>query len=245
MNQLLKDLNTVHNYYMDKNDIMKTKRDMDIFFLRLPEECHDFLTDLLRFIMFSRMVSETTKIYLRGTDRTREATFKRYNLEHPDKPINLNTAKSKVNYDRNKLLEYFDDDMISQITNNPGTCDLPKYRRSLARADARFGKIGTFNDHLILNLKCTEYAKTVDIDRFDEFLTLLAPYRREVVKLREKLLREDYHDVLSYINFLCSGSQMTEVDKANLINMMSYLRCQETEPDDIGISIDDIDGWDA
>ena len=232
MSKIMHDLNYVHNYYMDKDDNIKLKPTYDSMMERLPYEDREFLLNLLKFLMYSKMVSETTKVYLRGKDRTMNDVFARYNHEHPDNQINLNTAKSKINYDRKKLLDYFDDDMIHQILNYPDTCDLVKYKRALTRADARYGKRGTLEKMVNLNLKCSEYAHDVDPEKFETFLTLIAPYRREIVTAREKLIQEDYRDVLSYINFLCSGSKLDAIDADKLNMLMEVLSCKElhTQP---------------
>ena len=227
MSKIMHDLNYVHNYYMDGADNIKLKPAYDSLMDKLPYENREFLLNLLKFLMYSKMISETTKVYLRGKDRTMNAVFVRYNREHLDNQINPNTAKSKINYDRRKLLDYFDDDMVHQILNYPETCDLAKYKRALTRADARYGKRGTLEKMVNLNLKCSEYAHDVEADKFETFLTLIAPYRREIVEAREKLIQEDYRDVLSYINFLCSGSKLDAIDADNLNTLLEVLSCKE------------------
>ncbi len=227
MTKLIVDINQIHNYYMTKNDEIKEQRAYDSYMDRLPEEIHEFLISFLKFIMFSHMVSDTTKIYFRGNGRTRESIFKRYNYEHPDKPINLNTAKSKINYDKNKLLSYFDDDMIHELITKPDTCDLGKYKRCLTRADARFGKLETLEDRITLKVRCSDYTNKVDQEKFDTFLMLIAPYRMDLVKAREKLIQEQYRDVLSYINFICGGNKMSDLDMENLGTLLELLSCNE------------------
>ena len=114
MSKIMHDLNYVHNYYMDGADNIKLKPAYDSLMDKLPYENREFLLNLMKFLMYSKMISETTKVYLRGKDRTMNAVFVRYNREHLDNQINPNTAKSKINYDRRKLLDYFDDDGIIQ-----------------------------------------------------------------------------------------------------------------------------------
>lgn len=227
MGKLMHDLNVVRNYYMDKNDSIKVEPVYDSYMSKLPEENAEFLKNLLKFLMYGKMISETTKIYLRGQDRTIGSVFARYNYDNPDKKININTAKSKLNYDRKKLLDYFDDDMVHQIIHYPQTCDLVKYRAALARADARYGKLGTLEKRVNLNLKCSDYIKNVDQDKFQMFMVLIAPYRKGMIATREKLIREEYRDVLSYINYICGGSKLNGNDLTNLDELLRFLSCHE------------------
>ena len=80
MSKIMHDLNYVHNYYMDGADNIKLKPAYDSLMDKLPYENREFLLNLMKFLMYSKMISETTKVYLRGKDRTMNAVFVRYML---------------------------------------------------------------------------------------------------------------------------------------------------------------------
>ena len=56
MSKIMHDLNYVHNYYMDGADNIKLKPAYDSLMDKLPYENREFLLNLMKFLMYSKMI---------------------------------------------------------------------------------------------------------------------------------------------------------------------------------------------
>ena len=88
---------------------------------RDPEpELIEFLRGFFMFIMESNFVSENTKIWLTSHESTVKAAVNNYNNQvlEVDR-VKENTVAANIQYDKNKVKKFFDQDILYKLMNYP------------------------------------------------------------------------------------------------------------------------------
>ncbi len=188
---------------------------------QLKNETIKFLQDYVLFIMSSRIVSETTKMYIRSSSGSITAAIKSYNDGLVEKErVNLKTAQSKVDYDRKKLLGYFPEDMLYNVIYH-SDCDLIPYKRMLSMARQKYSKEECLSEKLVLNLSKKSYCTSLTEEEFNEMVELLVIYSKNTVKeVEEKRLSAD---MTGYFNHLQFADVLSEVDEKRLQQLKMLL----------------------
>lgn len=197
-------------YYMDKKDEFTFKPSGDIGQRDLDKDREDFLRKYIDFIMNGKMVSDTTKIYIRSYKDSVADAFKSYN-EYREKgeQINLDTAQSKVNYDRKKLLKYFDDDMLEKVI-YADECDIERYEKRLMKAIADYGKKNKILDNIMISLPKVSIQDELSEDEFSDFLKIISPYFKKHKQYIEEHLPKKS---VGYLYYLLYTPQLTKEHK--------------------------------
>lgn len=148
----------------------------------LKSEVIKFLQDYIVFVIYSRIVSETTKMYIRSSSGSITASIRTYNKEvNENEQLNLKTAQSKVDYDRRKLLSYFPDDMLYKVI-YVSNVDMLPYKRMLSVAKQKYCKEECLSDKVILNLPRKSYCSSLSDDEFNCLKEMLVIYSKKIVK---------------------------------------------------------------
>lgn len=118
----------------------------------LDKKRDEFLRRYITLIMNTKIISDTTKLYIKSPLNSVANVIKSYNQTvYEDEAINIKTAQSKVDYDTRKLLRYFNDKMLSQVLSY-NSCNLDEYERSLALAISDYSKKNKLLDNLALEI---------------------------------------------------------------------------------------------
>jgi hypothetical protein len=185
----------------------------------LDKKRDDFLKRYISLIMNTRIVSDTTKLYIKSTLPSVASVIASYNQTvSEDEQINIKTAQSKIDYDSNKLLKYFPDNMISQVLSN-SSCNLNDYERRLNLAVVDYGKKNKLLDNLMLRLPKVEVQDNLDEDKFTEFISMIAPYFKKHIKYLEDNLPKN---AVGYMMYLMSTPQLSgeHKERYNLLKEM-------------------------
>jgi anaerobic ribonucleoside-triphosphate reductase len=211
MNELLEMTREVYHSYMDLNDNLYDKPIGLIGKRNLEKEKNDFLKRYINLIMHTRIVSETTKIYIRSYGSV-ASTIKHYNSSIPNgaKEKNIKTAQSNVNYDEVKLHRYFPDNMLSRIAYY-GTVDIACYNKQLNLAIMDYAKRNKVLDNLSIRLPRVTLQDTLDEQEFLEFLEMLSPYFKKNIKAVEEELS---NEAVGYFLYLLTSGELKPEDKA-------------------------------
>ena len=178
MRSILSVTKDIYFSYMDyENNLYErpigliTKRNLD-------KKRDSFIRRYILFIMTSKIVSDTTKLYIRSSSNSVASAIKGYNeTVSEDEAINIKTAQSKINYDINKLLKYFPDNMLSQVLAY-NSCNLEDYEKRLNLAIADYTKKNKLLDNLALKIPRVPVEESLKEDEFNELLSIIKPYIR-------------------------------------------------------------------
>jgi len=185
---------------MDSDDNLYDRPIGTIGKRNLDKKRDDFLKKYITLIMGTKIVSGTTKIYIKSTLPSVASVIASHNQTlDEDEHINIKTAQSKVDYDTRKLLRYFPDNMITQVLSN-SACDLGGYEKSYNHAVADYTK-NKMLDNLKLRLPRTEIQDSLDEDTFERFIGMLAPYFVKHIKYLEDNLPAN---AVGYMQYLLS-----------------------------------------
>ena len=225
MSQLLKQ---IHNLYLDFYD--KEGNIMDepvgtITRLSLPESHIKFLKRFLEFIMNSKILNESTKIYITSplASSSINSTFAYWNKNNPNQQVNIKTATSNVDYCRRKIIKLFEDDMISMLTYYPQKADIDHYEEQLKAAMLQYSNKSTISGSLMIDLgKFTSY-EPVGESRLFEFMETIGPYRTKLRKTIEATINNEYADVIGYLNYLQAIHNKTPDQEETWVALLNFL----------------------
>jgi hypothetical protein len=169
----------------------------------------EFLKKYVSLLLDTKIISDTTKLYLFGTGSLRMIILS-YNRNLPEnEQINFNTAQSKVNYDKRKLESFFPDDMLSKVIFYKDA-NIGQYEKQLALALSKYAMKNKLMDNLALKLPPNLLNDTLSDQQFDEIFRDIAPYCKNQMKyIQENLPSEG----VGYINYLMSQQGLQGVDK--------------------------------
>jgi hypothetical protein len=176
----------------------------------LSKDREDFLKRYINLIINTKIVSDTTKMYIRSSLPSVASVITYYNsmVDEPQK-INIKTAQSKIDYDTRKLAKYFPDDMLSQIVANRN-CSLKDYDKALNLAISDYGQKNKLLDNLILKLPKVTPQDSLDEDEFTAFLDMISPYIKKNIRYLEEHIPEKS---VGYLLYLMSAPNLTGDNK--------------------------------
>ncbi len=201
MKELIRMTRMVHNCYMDWDDNLYDKPIGAIGKRNLNKRSDDFLKKYITLIMKTKIVSGTTKIYIRSTLPSVASVIKSWNQTLPEeKHINIKTAQSMVNYDSLKISKYFAvDNMINQVISNR-SCDLAEYEKSYNHANADYAMKNKL-DNLKLKLRRVSIQDSLEESEFNDLLSMISPYFSKHIKYLEENIS---HNSVGYLQYLMS-----------------------------------------
>lgn len=211
MRDIIRMTRGVYHCYMDSESNLYERPIGSIGKMNIDKRRDDFLKRYITLIINSKIVSDTTKIYIKDFMTSVASVIKSHNQTLPEgERINIKTAQSKVDYDTRKLLKYFPDNMLTQVMAY-GKCDLEDYEKRLNLAMADYGKKNNMLGNLILRLPDrVEVQDNLEEDEFKRFMDMIAPYFKKNIKYLEDNLPEK---AVGYIKFLLSSPLVTQSHK--------------------------------
>lgn len=104
--------------------------------------------------------------------------FRLYNTGLPEaEQINIKTAYAKVNYDRQKLLKIFPEDMLTDVVTRKNP-DMTRYEKLLNLAISKYARKSRLLDKLALRIPRSTLNETLTDDEFDELFSILRNYKK-------------------------------------------------------------------
>ena len=196
----------VHHCYMREDGSLYERPIGSIAKRDISKDKDDFLKKYIDLIMNTKIVSDTTKIYITSTLPSVASVIKQYNLgldEH--KQINIKTAQSKIDYDGKKLLKYFPDDMLSKVIGF-SNCDLSQYIKMLNFAISNYKKKDKLLDNIMLTLPSVPVEDSLSDEELQDFIQILSPFTKKHRNYVENHLTER---AVGYLYYLTSTPSLS------------------------------------
>lgn len=212
MRDILRMTREVYHCYMDGEGNLRDKGIGTIAKRNLDKRREEFLKRYVTLIMSTKIVSETTKIYIRSSLPSVASVINHHNqFVSENETINIKTAQSKIDYDTKKLLRFFPDNMLNQVLSNR-SCNIVDYEKRLNLAIAEYGKKNKLLDNLLLRLPKVNVQDSLEEEEFKQFLNMIAPYFRKHIKYLEENLPAEG---VGYLQYLMSTpeTELTGINK--------------------------------
>jgi len=232
--QIINDLKKLHeciigydDQFVSKEQYLTNMRRAYPYIDEVTDKEFAFLKGLMYLVMNTRMTSENTKNYIKSNASSVGAYVRNYNMT-VDKEFQLKkgSVEQNVNYDKNKLLQYFTDNIIESVIR--GETDMKAYEKRLNNARNRFVKHRDKFDNLVLvipeNVACSELSD----EEFSELISAIAPYTKSQMEYIIKNLTDEQ---IGYLNFLVSGYDLSGKDLERFKKLNYILKGKE--PDEI------------
>lgn len=218
MKYIIRMTREVYHCYMDSEDKLYERPIGTIGRRNTDKKKDDFFKRYITLIMNTKIVSDTTKLYIRSTLPSVASVINYYNQSATEnEKINVKTAQSKIDYDTNKLHKYFPDNMLNELAYS--LSDLCDYEKRLNLAIADYSKKNKMLDNLMLKLPKVEIQDSLDEESFLKFISMIAPYFKKNIKYLEDNLPEKE---VGYLLYLMSTPQLSreQQEHYNLIKEM-------------------------
>ena len=188
MRSILSVTKDIYFSYMDYENNLYERPIGIIAKRNLDKKRDSFIRSYISFIMNSKIISDTTKLYIRSSSNSVASAIKNYNqTASEDEAINIKTAQSKINYDINKLLKYFPDNMLSEVLVH-SSCNLDDYTRRLNLAIADYSKKNKLLDNLALKIARVAVQESLEEDEFNQLISIIKPYIKSHMRYIEENL---------------------------------------------------------
>lgn len=199
MKYLIRMTREVYHSYMDSDDNLYDRPRGTIGKRNLDKKYDDFLKKYITLIMGTKIVSATTKIFIRSTLPSVASVITSHNQTLDEgQTININTAQSIIDYDSRKLLKYFPDNMINRMLSS-SACDLGSYEKGYNHANADYAMKNKLMDNLKLKLHKVSIQDSLEESEFNDLLSIISPYFSKHIKYLEENISRDSVGYLQYL----------------------------------------------
>jgi hypothetical protein len=191
----------VYSCFVEANGKILERSVGNIAKRNLDKKREDFLKRYIDLVLNTKIVSDTTKIYIRSSLPSVASVINNYNeMVGETAAINIKTAQSQIDYDTRKLARYFEDTMINRILTN-SACDITVYEKQFNLAYADYSKKNKMlTDNLVLKIPRVNIKDSCSEEQFSEIMAIIAPYLRKSIKYIE----ENIPASVGYLLFLMS-----------------------------------------
>ncbi|MGH4117952.1 hypothetical protein [Clostridium sp.] len=187
----------------------------------LDKKREDYLKRYIDLVLNSKIVSETSKIYIRSSLPSVASVITNYNdMVGDSETINIKTAQSQIDYDTRKLARYFEDTMINKILTS-SSCDLNVYEKQFNLAYADYSKKNKMlTDNLVLKIPRVDVKDTCSEEQFSEIMSIIAPYFKKSIHYVESNLPESVGYLLYLMTSPISNLTFEDKERYELIKNM-------------------------
>lgn len=186
----------------------------------LSKERVEFIRLFIDLLLNTNYISDETKIYLSDRYITLEGV--KLKLEERGMESNINTIKSKVWYDKNKIIADFGGDLLLNVIGYSDT-DITSYMIKLGDLLIKYNNVNLLkNISLDLRIEDTELNTQLDERDFQEFLTIIAPYSK---KHRTFLSENIPKNMVGYAMYLLSNNLLKGDDLERKKMLLEILNC--------------------
>lgn len=221
MKQLINQAHDIYSFCYDPYGKIYSKLTGDIEARNIDKDKQQFILAFMGFLMESKVISDTTKMFIKSRASTIKAVVDSHNRDCKEhEKINVNTAISKLQYDKNKLDKMFDDNMITKVLYMK-ECNLAKYKEQLSIAVLQYDKRVTVLDKLAVHIPKDSLSFVCSDEDFDEILEVLAPYSPKTIKTVIQFLNDKGYS--GYLTYLTSGKTLDSTEKSRLKDLETLL----------------------
>ncbi len=218
MNKLMEMTQNVFRAFDNVNGNMKLNKGSMIGRMNPDSEVVAFLEMYLHFVMQTDIVSDVTRIFITSMENSPHEAIRAYNKNHGiHEQISAKKAANHFYYDSKRLMEFFPEDMITNLLYGKG--DVGVYCAMLQSAVIRKMGRANLNQMTVLNLPVTVSSEVPSDTEMDEFFVMFAPYSKKVVSQVEQKLSKK---VIGYLNYLSNKKSRT-TEEEQVMNRLSEL----------------------
>ena len=188
----------------------------------------DFMYNFFRFLIEGTMISNCTIIWLTSNLSNVREAIEHYNSQQLEiDQLNMNTAQSKIQYDKNKLMKHFDSDLLFHVMVDPDKYLEPAVLilDKLMRA-----YMDDYEYRKALAIKPSKEFIVKEIDEYSWALLceLLRRYNKSHIEEIEKGTDKEFNsNILGYYNYLISCKKLNKEEKARLNTLRNILGLKE------------------
>lgn len=183
----------------------------------IEEEVVEFVSDYFHFLIESNFLNECTIMWLNSNMGSVRAAVEVYNdqCDELDK-LNLNTAQSKIEYDKKKLKKYFNEDMLFNVMTYPEKW-LEEYRNILDSMCREYFNDKEYKSNMIIDIPKNSINKELDDYSFVKLTNFIERYSKKYVNSIQRYeSKEITKDMIGYYNYLISSKRLSKVDSDRL-----------------------------
>lgn len=191
---------------------------------KLEKGVVNFLNDLYHFYFESKMLNNCTILWLKSNASSMKECIEFYNNQvNVEDRLNVNTALSKIQYDRKKLEKYFDVKEFINILAYPEKY-LDSNREKLDKLCREYMSDSEYTKALVVKLPKEPVCKEVDDSAWYVLEDLIKTYSKKRIEIIEN--GEDSivnSNVIGYYNYLISSKNLNKTDKERLKHLRELL----------------------
>lgn len=238
---------SVHKLYNDCFDNGQFSREkvLENKIIDSEYECDlriSLLENVFNIVLSSRIMNELAYEYLTNGHRTYIDCVEKWNKNHPDKAVKLNSGKNRIIYVSRNINEIFEDiridgkdlDILQWICERKYFMGLEdsaektqlknKYIKQINVFRESFGERIDIDRHDIL-LKIPAYEKTSELsdEEFEDLMETIRPYSKFVINKVQEVLNSMEKEV-GYLRFLMGKkSKLNDIDKERKNEILAWL----------------------
>ena len=177
----------------------------------------DFMYNFFRFLIEGTMSSNCTIIWLTSNLSNVREAIEHYNSQQLEiDQLNMNTAQSKIQYDKNKLMKYFDSDLLFHVMVDPDKYLEPAVLilDKLMRA-----YMDDYEYRKALAIKPSKEFIVKEIDEFSwvKLTEMLTRYSKNHIADIESGNDKEFNiKMIGYYNYLISAKKLNKEEQARL-----------------------------
>lgn len=168
---------------------------------RYTTEKLDFFKRFYSCFMNDKCINKVTKIYVETPGESIRGSILKYNREHPEDKIHLDSGVSQFNYISKKLKKYFDDEKMFEITLNSEKGIPKKYADQLNQFISSYGLRKEVQKEMMIKLPAYKKTRDISDEEFLQLLGLLRPYCRENIRKTQKEVSMKT-EAVGYLNYI-------------------------------------------
>lgn len=183
----------------------------------IEEEVVDFISDYFHFLIESDFLNECSLMWLNSNMGSVRGAVEVYNdqCDELDR-LNLNTAQSKIEYDKKKLKRYYNEDMLFNVMTYPDKW-LEEYRSILDGMCREYFNDKEYRRSMIIDLPKNCISKELDDYSFVKLTNIIERYSKSYVESIKKFENNEVtKDMIGYYNYLISSKRLNKVDSERL-----------------------------
>lgn len=191
---------------------------------QLNLEVVKFLNDLFHFYFESKMFNDCTILWLKSNTSSMKECIEFYNNQvNVEDRLNVNTALSKIQYDRKKLEKYFDVKEFINILAYPENY-LDSAIEKLDKLSREYMKDGEYIKAMVVKLPKEPVCKEVSDSTWYVLEDMVRNYskkRIETIESGKDLIINN--EVIGYYNYLISSKNLSKTDNERLKHLREIL----------------------
>ena len=165
---------------------------------KITDRQYELMLGIMHLVMSTKITSKNTKNYLGSNAVSVRRFVESYNLlVTEDEQLKAASVSQNVDYDRKKLLNFFPDDIISQIRYFGWEERIAGYEKMLDMAYVKYGGNRKMLNNLALNIPKTAVNDKLTEEEFEDLLITIGPYTKKHMKYVSENLPIEYAGYLN------------------------------------------------